>query len=92
VQDQKARQQCGKRAMHVGAMEGALALAAAMAAAGSRPLAGSTRVRLLSEVVLALDEGAHHDDLPALLRCLRCRLQPAWEHLSSSGFTVYQKC
>lgn len=63
------------------AMHGALSMAAAEAAGGggggggkSQKLAGTTRVRLLSEVMDAMDDAGHHDGELVVLSCLRCSL------------------
>ena len=52
------------------AMEGVLRLASSRSAAGSRSFAGTTRVRMLADILQALDT-AHDDTLMALLHCLR---------------------
>ncbi|BDA44330.1 Uncharacterized tRNA/rRNA methyltransferase YfiF at C-terminar half [Coccomyxa sp. Obi] len=55
------------------AMEGVLRLASSRSAPGSRSFAGTTRVRILADILQALD-AAHDDTLMTLLHCLRLAL------------------
>lgn len=52
------------------AMEGVLRLASSRSAAASRAFAGTTRVRMLADILQALD-AAHDNTLIILLHCLR---------------------